>query len=64
MSMSTERQVEIMEAQLSAFDDLMEKMYYMSNFFDPDPEFTQEARDIVRGNISMSLKSTEKVKKG
>ena len=45
-----------MEAQLSNFSDLMEKMQYMSMAFDPDPEFTKEARDIVRGNICKSLK--------
>ncbi len=53
--MNVERQVEIMEAQLSSFDGLMEKMQYMSMAFDPDPEFTKEARDIVRGNISKSI---------
>jgi hypothetical protein len=53
--MEVERQVEIMEAQLSNFDNLMEKMQYMNMAFDPDPEFTKEARDIVRGNISKSL---------
>jgi hypothetical protein len=54
--MPVERQVEIMEAQLSNFNSLMEKMQYMSEFFDKDPEFTREARDIVRGNICKSLK--------
>lgn len=54
--MSIERQVEIMEKQLESFDTLLEKMQYMSNYFDPDPEFTKEARDIVRGNISKGLK--------
>jgi len=53
--MNINRQVEIMEAQLSSFDSLMEKMQYMSEFFDPDPEFTEEARNIVRGNICRLL---------
>jgi len=53
--MSIDRQVEIMEAQLKNFNSLMEKMHYMSAFFDPDPEFEREARDIVRGNISKNL---------
>ena len=53
--MNTEKQVSIMEAQLSNFDNLMEKMYYMSNFFDSDPEFTEEARNIVRGNICKGI---------
>ena len=56
MELSTDRQVEVMMKQLGAFDDIMEKLYYMANFFDPDPDFTQEARDIVRGEVSKSLK--------
>tara|TARA_R110000850_G_scaffold198503_1_gene324748 strand:- start:104 stop:292 length:189 start_codon:yes stop_codon:yes gene_type:complete len=55
MPLTTEEQIEIMEAQLGCFESLMEKMQYMSGFFDPDPEFTKEARNIVRGNISRSL---------
>ena len=55
MSLTTEEQIEIMEAQLGCFENLMEKMQYMSEFFDPDPEFTKEARNIVRGNISRVL---------
>ena len=55
MSNSIERQVEIMEGQLRCFENLMEKMQYMSEFFDPDPEFKKEARDIVRGNICKTI---------
>jgi hypothetical protein len=55
MSNTTARQVEIMETQLGCFENLMEKMQYMSEFFDPDPDFSQEARDIVRGNICKTL---------
>jgi len=44
-----------METQLGFFNGLMEKMQYMSEFFDKDPDFTQEARDIVRGNICKTL---------
>ena len=50
-----------MTAQLSNFDGLMEKMQYMSMMFDPDPEFTQEARDIIRGNICKALQSPDGV---
>ena len=57
MSNTIDRQVEIMEAQLSMFPNLMEKMQYMSMFFDKDPDFSKEARDIVRGNISKTLKN-------
>ena len=54
-SMTQERQIEIMEKQLSNFDTLWDKMAYMANFFDPDPEFTEEARNIVRSNIAKTL---------
>lgn len=54
--MDIEKQVKIMETQLSAFDNLAEKMQYMNFAFDQDPEFTQEARDIVRGNLCKELK--------
>ena len=57
---TVERQVEIMEKQLSNFDSLKEKMQYMNGFFDPDPDFTREARDIVRSNIARSLAEKEK----
>jgi len=53
--MNIEEQVKIMEGQLSAFYSVMEKMQYMSMFFDCDPEFTKEARDIVRSNICKLL---------
>ena len=53
--MTLEKQVEIIEAQLSNFDSLMEKMQYMAMMFDPDPQFTKEARDIVRGNICKTI---------
>ena len=53
--MNQNKQIEIMEAQLSRFESLFEKMTYMSMFFDPDPMFTQRARDIVRSNISKEL---------
>ena len=54
--MNIEEQVKIMETQLSNFDSLMEKMAYMNFAFDSDPEFTKEARNIVRGNVCKQLK--------
>jgi len=54
-NMNKEQQVKVMETHLGNFDSLMEKMQYMSMMFDPDPEFTKEARDIVRGNICKAL---------
>jgi len=53
--MNLETQLRIMRAQLQSFDTL-EKIMYLSNFFDPDPEFTQEARDIIRGEICQESK--------
>ena len=55
MSMTIARQIEIMEAQISNFETLVDKMHYMSICFDPDPEYTQEARDIVRSNVVRKL---------
>ena len=54
--MKLERQIEIMKAQLSSLDNLLEKMAYMNMAFDNDPEYTQEARDIVRGYICSKIK--------
>lgn len=54
--MTIEKQIEIMETQLGAFDTLVQKVSYLSYFFDPDPEFSQEARDIVRSNICKEVK--------
>ena len=55
MNITIEKQVEIMEAQLSNFSGLMEKLQYLTEFFGNDPEFTKEAQDIVRSNISKNL---------
>ena len=55
--LSKEEQIKIMEGQLKHFESLMEKMQYMSNYFDNDPEFTKEARDIVRSNIAKKTTS-------
>ncbi len=55
MTMGVDEQVKIMENQLSYLGGLMEKMQYMSTFFDPDPEFSKQARDIVRANICKSI---------
>jgi len=50
----------VMETQLSNFITLMDKVTYLSFFFDPDPEFTLEARNIVRSNIAKTI-VTEKL---
>jgi len=56
LKLSKEEQVKIMEGQLNSFDSLVEKMQYMNKYFDKDPEFTKEARDLVRSNISKNIK--------
>lgn len=53
--MSIDEQVKIMETQLEFFGNLFGKMQYMSQVFDSDPEFTKEARDIVRSNLCKTL---------
>ena len=50
--MDINRQVEIMDTQLSMFPTLLEKLQYLTMFFDPDPEFSKEARDIVRAMLA------------
>ena len=54
--MELETQLRIMRKQLSAFDTVMEKIFYLSTFFDPDPEYSREARDIIRGEICQQIK--------
>jgi len=49
--MDIERQVEIIEKQLSAFHSLEEKLMYMVGFFVPDPKFSKEACDLVMGRL-------------
>ncbi len=63
MSDSVGRQVEIMEKFLEAFPMLLDKTYVLNHLFDNDPEYTKEARDIVRGNISKKL-SNDGILKG
>lgn len=57
--MTVDEQVRIMELQISNFDTLLEKASWLSMAFDPDPEYSKEARDIVRGNLSTELKRQE-----
>ena len=53
--MTLDEQVQVMETQLSNFSTLMDKLIYLSFFFDPDPEFTLEARNLVRSNIAKTI---------
>jgi len=54
--MSIQEQVKIMKLHLDNFDTLLEKMNYMYQIFDNDPEYSKEARGIVRGDIAKDLK--------
>jgi hypothetical protein len=57
--MDIDEQVRIMEAQINSPEanfTLMEKLQYLATFFGDDPEFSQEAADIVIGNLARSLK--------
>lgn len=54
--MSIEEQVSMMEGQLEHLGSLWEKMHYMTEYLSNDPEFSKEARDIVRNNIARDLK--------
>ena len=54
--LSDEEQEKIMVGQLSAFHSLTEKMKYMHEVFDSDPNFSKKARDNVRGIISQQIK--------
>lgn len=49
-------QVKMIEGQIKPLNGLMEKMQYMNEYFGNDPMFNQEALDIVRSNISKTLK--------
>lgn len=60
--MTVEQQVKIIEAQIHsphADFSLIEKMQYLTEFFGSDPEYTQEAMDIVRGNICKVSRGAE-----
>ena len=57
--MDIEEQVKIMEAQIHSKEanfTLMEKMQYLTEFFDKDLIFSKEARDIVISNICINSK--------
>lgn len=56
--LTTNEQIKLMQHQLNSTDadfSLLEKMMYMAQCFDSDPAFSQEARDIVRGNIAATI---------
>lgn len=58
--MELQEQIRIMKGQLENFDCLAQKLAYMVMAFDCDPEYTKEARNIVRGDISKEIKLKEK----
>ena len=53
--MTIQEQVKIMETQMQVFDKLVEKLAYIRMFIIPDPEFTQEAIDIVFNKLNKGL---------
>jgi predicted sugar kinase len=59
--MELHKQVEIMEKQLSNFDSLIDKMQYLNDFFKKDPEFTQDAINIVVSNMCKDSKAPHKM---
>lgn len=50
--MTLDEQLRIMRGQLSNFDTLLEKLSWMSMGFDPDPDFTLEARNLIRHELA------------
>ena len=54
--MTIAEQVKIMETQLASFETLVDKMMYLTMFFGNDPEFVQEAMDVVRSNICKTIR--------
>ena len=50
--MNLETQISIMRTQLSAFNGIGEKLYYLTMFFGPDPEFSEEAKQVIRADLS------------
>lgn len=57
--MTVDEQVEVIEKQISNFDTILEKVRWITIGFDPDPAFSREATDIVRGKLSQQLKEQE-----
>lgn len=59
IDLTLSEQVKIMEKQIHSPEanfTLMEKMQYLVEYFGNDPDFTQEAADIVRSNICRNTK--------
>lgn len=52
--LSHEQQVKIMLTQLSNFSSIVEQLDYLEKFFEPDPMFTEEARQEVFREIMFS----------
>jgi len=43
MNIPIDKQIAVMEKQLSCFDTVMEKLTFINDFFKPDPIFEDEA---------------------
>ena len=53
--MNHNKQVEIIEKQISNFETVLDKMQYISMAFKPDPSFSQDAIDEVISNICKTI---------
>lgn len=51
-----DKQVIIIEKQLSNFDTLLHKLAYLTEFFDKDAQFSRAATAIVRANLARESK--------
>lgn len=58
--MTVERQIEIIEAQIASFDNLLHKLQYIHDFFGNDSSFSKEAIHIVISNLAKDTAYNEK----
>jgi len=49
--MTVTEQVEIIEKQLANFDNLFDRLHWLTIGFDADPDYSKEATSIVRSNL-------------
>ena len=58
--MTLEEQLSVMRTQLLAFNNIEDKLAWMSMGFDPDPAFTLEARNTIRVELAQEEVNNEK----
>lgn len=54
--MTVDEQVAVMMEHLAVYRGVADKAAYMYFMFDPDPEFTEAARAVVKFNIAKTIK--------